>query len=63
MYKEHFKKQIEEGASEMFFYGLERPEPFTISIQRHRGPLDTFPSNLEYVRHLTDGVPLFKEAE
>jgi hypothetical protein len=57
---EHFKNQIEEGATEMFFYGLERSEPFTISIQRHRGSLDTFPTNLEYVRHLTDGVPLFK---
>lgn len=62
---EHFTKQIEEqqGGQEMYFYGLERPEPFTISIMRHRGTLDTFPTNLEYVRHLTDGVPLFKEAE
>jgi hypothetical protein len=60
---EHFKNQIEQGAKEMFFYGLERTEPFTISIQRHRGTLDTFPTNLEYVRHLTDGMPLFKEVE
>lgn len=60
---EHFKNQIEQGATEMFFYGLERPEPFSISIQRHKGSLDTFPTNLEYVRHLTEGVPLFKEAE
>jgi hypothetical protein len=58
---QHFKNQIEQGATEMFFYGLERPEPHTISIQRHRGSLDTFPANLEYVRHLTDGMPLFKE--
>lgn len=58
---EHFKNQVEQGATEMFFYGLERSEPVTISIQRHRGTLDTFPTNLEYVRHLTDGVPLFKE--
>jgi hypothetical protein len=63
MIEEHFKNQVNEGATEMFFYGLERPEPFTISIQRHRGTLDTFPTNLEYVRHLTDGVPLFKEVE
>ena len=61
--KEHFKNQIEQGATEMFFYCLERSEPFTISIQRHRGTLDTLPSNLEYVRHLTDGMPLFKETE
>jgi hypothetical protein len=58
---EHFKNQVEQGATEMFFYGLERTEPFTISIMRHKGSLDTFPANLEYVRHLTDGMPLFKE--
>lgn len=61
MYNEYFKNQIEQGAIEMFFYGLERPEPFTISIMSHKGSLDTFPTNLEYVRHLTDGMPLFKE--
>ena len=60
MYDEYFKSQIEEGATEMFFYAIERAGNLT--IQRHRGTLDTFP-NLEYVRHLTDGVPLFKEAE
>jgi hypothetical protein len=60
MIVEHFKNQVEQGA-EIFFYGLERKEPFTISIMRHKGSLDTFPTNLEYVRHLTDGVPLFKE--
>lgn len=60
---EYFIKQIEQGATEMFFYGLERPEPFTISIMCHKGSLDTFPTNLEYVCHLTDGMPLFKEAE
>ena len=61
MYNEYFKSQIDQGATEMFFYGLERPEPHTVSIMRHRGSLDTFPTNLEYVRHLTDGMPLFKE--
>ena len=60
---EHFKNQIEQGATEMFFYGLERPEPHTVSIMRHKGSLDTFPTNLEYVRHLTDGMPLFKEMQ
>ncbi len=58
MYNEYFKSQIEEGATEMFFYAIEQEGNLT--IQRHRGTLDTFP-NLEYVRHLTDGVPLFKE--
>jgi len=63
MINEYFKSQIEEGATEMFFYGLETQEPHTLRIMRHRGTLDSFPTNLEYVRHLTDGVPLFKEAE
>lgn len=58
--KEYFTKQIEEGATEMFFYAMEQDGNLT--IQRHRGTLDTFP-DLEYVRHLTDGVPLFKEAQ
>ena len=62
MIQEHFKNQIAQGAK-MFFYGLERPEPHTVSIMRHKGTLDTFPTNLEYVRHLTDGMPLFREAE
>jgi hypothetical protein len=39
---EHFKKQIEEGATEMFFYGLETQEPHALRIMRHRGTLDTF---------------------
>ncbi len=60
---EHFKSQIEEGATEMFFYGLETQDPHTLRIMRHRGTLDSFPTNLEYVRHLTDGVPCFKEIE
>jgi len=56
--KEYFKKQIEEGATEMFFYAVMREGNLT--IQRHRGTLDTLPE-LEYVSHLTDGVPLFKD--
>jgi hypothetical protein len=60
---QYFKSQIEQGATEMFFYGLERQEPRTVSILSHRGSLDTFPTNLEYVRHLTDGMPLFKEQQ
>jgi len=54
---EHFKSQIEEGAQEMFFYAIEQEG--NLRIERHRGTLETFP-DLEYVRHLTDGVPLFK---
>ena len=55
---EHFKQQIEQGATEQFFYAIEREGNLT--IQRHRGTLDTFPM-LEYIQHLTDGVPMFKE--
>ena len=61
--QEIFKNQIDGGATEMFFYGLERPEPHTVSIMRHKGSLDTFPSNLEFVRFLTPSNPLFKETE
>lgn len=61
--QEIFKNQIEGGASEMFFYGLERTEPYTLSIIRHRGTLDSFPTNLEFVKMLTDSTPLFKETE
>ena len=65
MYKQHFIKQIEQqcGDQEMYFYGLETQEPHTLRIMRHRGSLDSFPTNLVYVRHLTDGIPAFKEAE
>ena len=58
---ELFQAQINKGATEMFFYGLERLEPHTISIMRHKGSLDTFPTNLEFVRMLTESNPLFKE--
>lgn len=61
--QEIFKSQIDRGATEMWFYGLERPEPHTISIMRHKGSLDTFPDNLEFVRFLTPSNPLFKEIE
>ena len=59
--KEHFKNQIDRGF-EVFFYGLER-DPLNISIMRHKGSLEDFPTNLEYVRQLTDDWPLFKEVE
>jgi hypothetical protein len=62
--EEYFKQQIESGARDQFFYGVETDpevaEQWSIKIERHRGTLDTFP-NLVYIRHLTDSVPLFKE--
>ena len=59
--KELFQAQINGGATEMFFYGLERPEPHTVSIMRHKGTLDSFPTNLEFVRMLAESTPLFRE--
>lgn len=58
---EIFQAQIDGGATEMFFYCLERPEPYTLSIIRHRGTLDSFPDNLEFVKFITPSNPLFKE--
>lgn len=58
---EHFAKQIEQGTTEMFFYGLENAEQTQIDMKSHKGTLDSFPTNLEYVRHLSEGIPLFKE--
>ena len=60
--QELFKNQIAQGA-EMFFYGLERETPFTISIMRHKDSIDSFPTNLEFVRMLSEDWPLFKEVE
>lgn len=60
---ELFKKQVDGGATEMFFYGLEQAEPFTVSIMSHKGTLDSFPGNLEFVRMLAESTPLFREVE
>jgi hypothetical protein len=60
MITEYFKNQIEKNV-EMFFYGIEREEPFTVSIMRHKGSLDDFPTNLEFIRMLSEDWPLFKE--
>ena len=59
---EHFKNQIEQGV-EIFFYGLEREEPFTISIMSHKDTIDKLPTNLEFVRMLSEDWPLFKEVQ
>jgi hypothetical protein len=64
MITEHFKKQVEAGTG-IFFYGLEAgsgaPENITISIRSHKDTLDNFPTNLEFVRMLSEATPLFKE--
>ena len=60
----YFKKQLDEGAREMFFYGLEYPADaagdIKIEIKSHKSSLDEF-SDLEYIRHLSEGIPLFKK--
>ena len=64
--KEHFVKQLEQGATEMFFYGIETIVQdlveIKIKIKSHKGTLDTFP-DLEYVRHMTENIPLFRERQ
>ncbi len=59
---EYFAKQLEQGATEMFFYALENKDQTRVEIKNHKGGLDTFPK-LEYIRHLSEGVPLFKEPQ
>ena len=64
--KEHFKKQLEQGTTEMFFYGIETVDQnlveSKIKIKSHKGTLDSFP-DLVYVRHMTDNMPLFRERQ
>lgn len=64
---ENFKKQIEGGATEMFFYGIETPaekvEDIRIDIKSHKGTLETFPTNLEFVRMMSESTPLFRRKE
>lgn len=59
--EEHFRKQVAEGATDMFFYGLEEKDG-GVWIKSHRGKLETFPK-LEYVKHMTEGMPLFRRGE
>lgn len=58
--KEYFENQINQGATEMFWYALER-SPFELSMMRHKGTLDTFPVNVEFVKMVSESVPIFKE--
>jgi hypothetical protein len=67
MIDEYFKNQIEQGATKTFWYGLETGsylvENIKINITNHKGALDTFPTNLEFIRMLSESLPLFKEVE
>jgi hypothetical protein len=58
--KQHFKEQLDSGATTMFFYGLENEDQTKIEIKSHKGTLSEFPTMLEYIRHMGEDIPLFK---
>lgn len=65
---EIFQAQINKGAIEQFLYAVEigfeeLHQQYVASIRWHKGTLDSFPTNLEFVRMLgeTTSTPLFKE--
>lgn len=60
MIETYFKEQIEGGATEQFFYGTEMNGE--VRIERHRGGLDTFPTNLKFIR-MAGSVPFFTVEE
>jgi hypothetical protein len=60
-----FEKQLDGGATDQFIYGIETLAETladsTVEIKIHKGTLDSFPDNLEFVRMMSDATPLFKE--
>jgi hypothetical protein len=63
---EYFKSQLEQGATDQFFYGVETivqsMVEHKIQIKSHKGSLDTFP-DLVYIRQMTENIPLFKDPQ
>ena len=57
---EYFKEQLDNGATDNFFYGTEHNGE--VKIKRHRGSLDTFPQGLVFLRMMAS-APFFKPAE
>ena len=53
---EYFKQQIEGGAKDNFFYGTEIDG--IVRIERHRGTLDTLPTNLRFSK-MMGSTPFF----
>jgi hypothetical protein len=53
-----FGKQIEGGAKEMFFYGIESDDEGNMRIKSHRGTLDSFPTDLKFSR-MVKSTPFF----
>lgn len=58
---ELFKEQLDGGATDQFFYGIEANGG--LRIERHRGTLDTLSiNNLEFIR-MSKSTPVFRELE
>ena len=57
--KQYFEQQIRGGATDNWFYGTEMNGE--VRVERHRGSLDVFPTNLKFVR-MAGSVPFFKES-
>ena len=58
---ELFKQQIDGGATDQFFYVIENNGK--VSIERHRGTLDTLSiNNLEFIR-MSKSTPVFRFVE
>lgn len=59
--KELFELQVDGGATDDFFYVIENNG--NVSIERHRGTLDTLSiNNLEFVR-MSKSTPVFRTVE
>ena len=55
---EYFSQQVDSGATDQFFYGTEGNGE--VRIERHRGSLDTFPSNgLKFLK-MVGSTPFFQ---
>ena len=52
----YFREQIEGGATDQFFYGTEMNGE--VRVERHRGSLDSFPTDLVFTR-MAGSVPFF----
>ena len=58
--KEFFKDQIAGGATDKFFYGIHGKIEGTLSIQCHRGPLQTLSLDGLIFDKMVNSTPFFK---
>jgi hypothetical protein len=61
--KEFFKEQIRGGATDKFFYGIYGKIEGTLSIQCHRGPLQTLSLDGLAFDRMQESTPFFKIVE